>query len=381
MQITLPVATLSKELALLFGACDRKTTIPVLGCVLIQAQRAELPGEASTVTLTTSDLELSLRVSIEAGVDKPGSVAVPVKKLMDWVRLLDSDTVSLTVNKTGWINLQSGKSKTRMATMDAGSFPEMPKAPEYQCELPARTFAAAINRVSFAISKEAGRFTLCGAQLEFLENKTARLVATDGHRLCLADFAGGGGEHIKTLVGQHALREIAKLAELAQLGEGFQYARSDDGAASTLFFRLGDRLLLSRALAGGFPEYAKVLPTKQPGSAIAPRQALAKAINRAALFADDRTRAIRMGITGDGVTVMAAQADAGESEEAIDATVTGGNLETGFNAAYLLDFLSAAGTDRIAIKYSNANSAITLCPVSEGEGAGRYDCVIVPMRV
>ena len=382
MQITLPTATLARELALLFGACDRKTTIPVLSCVLIQAHRAELPGELSTVTLTTSDLELSLRVTIEATVDKPGDVAVPVKKLMDWVRLLDSDSVRLTVNRSGWIDLQSGKSKTRMATMDPASFPEMPEAPATECELPARPFAAAINRVLFAISKEAGRFTLNGALMEFREDKTTRLVTTDGHRLCLADLAGGSGKETRTLVGYHALRELAKLADLSQLGEAFQYARRDDGNASTLFFRLGERLLLSRALAGSFPEYARVILKQQPGKAIAPRQAFAKAITRAALFSDDRTRAIRMGIASEGLTVAAAQADAGESEESVDATVTGNGLESGFNSAYLLDFLNAADTDQFEIHYKDAMSAIMLCPVVEGEeNAGRYDCVIMPMRV
>lgn len=384
MQITIPVATLAKELTLLFGACDRKTTIPVLGCVLIQAQRAELPGEPSTVTLTTSDLELSLRVSIEAEVEKSGALAIPVKKLMDYVRLLDGDTVTLKSTTAGWVNLQCGKSKTRMATIDAGSYPEMPKPPAAECELPARPFAAAIGRVLFAISKEASRFTLCGALLEFLDNNTARLVATDGHRLCLADFAGGTGTPTRTLVSQHALRELAKLADLAQLGQAFQYCRSDEGASSHLFFRLGERLLLCRALTGSFPKYARVLPKEQPGSAITPRHGMAKAINRAALFSDDRTRSIRVGITGDGLTVAAAQADSGESEEAVDATVTGTPMETGFNAAYLLDFLNVAGTDKVQIKFTNANSAITLCPLVEGEEAqhaGRYDCVIMPMRV
>jgi len=379
MQITLPVATLSKELALLFGACDRKTTIPVLGCVLIQAQRAELPGEASTVTLTTSDLELSLRVTMDADVKESGAAAIPVKRLMDYMKLLDGEHVTIK-GTAGWVNVQCGKSKTRMATMDAGGFPEMPAAPDEYRELPARPFAAAISRVQFGISKEAGRFVLNGALMELQAGGTARLVTTDGHRLCLADFAGGAGTAEKTLIGQHALRELVKLADLAQLGEAFQYSRSDSG----LFFRLGSRLLLSRALAGSFPEYERVLPKAHPHSATAPRQSFSKAITRAALFADDRTRAVRLRISEDAVTLTAAQADCGESEETVDATVTGSGMETGFNGGYLLDFLGAAGTDKVQLQYKDAKSAMTLRPIVEGEEAqhaGRYECVLMPMMV
>ncbi len=380
MQVTVPSATLARELALAYGAVEKKTTIPVLSCVLLEATAAELPGERSTLKITATDLELSLRLTLDADVKQQGKAAVPARRLLDYVRLLDAGDVTIKAT-TGWVNVSSGKSKTRMATMDAASYPEIPEATPAVCEIPARPFAAAIGRVGFAICKQESRFTLNGALMEFAgERRMIRLVATDGHRLCLADFPGGG-DHARTLVGQRALRELAKLAELAQLGEAFQYSRSDSGATSMLFFGLGDRSLAARALSGNFPDYARVMPRELPGAATVARQAFSKALSRTQLFTDDRTPAVRMAVTPTGLEVTAALADLGESGEQIDAEVQGPEMTTGFNATYLLEFLSAAGTDKVQLSYRDSNAALVLRPVVEAEDGTRYDCVVMPMRV
>lgn len=382
MQVTISQSTLARELALAAGAVERKTTIPILSCVLLEATPASLPGERSTLTITATDLEVSLRLTIEADVKQQGKAAIPVKRLLDYVRLLDGGDVTIKAT-TGWVNVTCGKSKTRMATMDTASYPEIPAPIDAVCELPARPFAAAINRVLFAVCRQKTRFTLDGALMEFAPGIT-RLVATDGHRLCVAEFAGGNEDAKRGLVGARALRELSKLAELSQLGEAFYYGRNDDGASSMQFFALGDRLLSARALTGNFPEYQRVLPKGNKHTAIVSNRAFGKALSRAGLFTDQRTSAIRLKIASTGIEVSAALADLGESGEQVDATVNGPEMETGFNAGYLLEFLSAAGTDKVQISYNDSNSALLLRPVVDGDEAshaGRYDGVIMPMRV
>ncbi len=356
--------------------------MPILACALLEATPASLPGERSTLTITATDLEVSLRLTIEAEIKQQGKAAVPVKRLLDYVRLLDGGDVTIKAT-TGWVNVTCGKSKTRMATMDPASYPEIPAPTEAVCELPARPFAAAINRVLFAVCRQETRFTLDGALMEFAPGIT-RLVATDGHRLCVAEFAGGSEDAKRGLVGARALRELSKLSELAQLGEAFQYSRSDDGATSMQFFKLGDRSLTARALTGNFPDYQRVLPKNHNHTAIVSNRALSKALSRAGLFTDDRSRAVRLKIDSAGLEVSAALSDLGESGEQVDATVNGPEMETGFNAGYLLEFLSAAGTDKVQLSYHDSNSALLLRPVVEGEEAshaGRYDGVVMPMRV
>ncbi len=154
---------------------------------------------------------------------------------------------------------------------------------------------------------------------------------------------------------------------------------SFSGDENHLFFRLGDRLLLSRKLTGNFPDYERVLPKDHPNTVSLNREELRSAIERVAQFSDERSRAIRVRV-GDGeVKVHSSVSETGESEESIPAEYKGPAVEIGFNAQYLLDFLRAVSTEQVTFLFKDPHSAGELRPA--GDKGDHYRYVIMPMRI
>ncbi|MBV8903935.1 MAG: DNA polymerase III subunit beta, partial [Acidobacteriia bacterium] len=175
MEFTVNKSDLVRELSLSQGVVEKKTTIPILSNVLIEAA-------SDRIALTATDLELGIRCSCPARVKKEGSGTVPARKLLDYVRLLPEGDVNMKFLENHWASITCGRSRTRIAGMSRESFPELPEMPEPMAEIPVRTLASMITRTSFAISMEESRFTLNGALL-VMRPEGLIMVATDGHRL------------------------------------------------------------------------------------------------------------------------------------------------------------------------------------------------------
>src|ERR1051326_3026231 len=175
MEFTVNRSDLVRELSLSQGVVEKKTTIPILSNVLLEAS-----GER--ITLTATDLELGIRCSCPARVKKEGSGTVPAKKLLDYVRLLPEGDVNMKFLENHWAAITAGRSRTRIAGMSRDSFPELPPMPEHTAEIPVQTLASMIARTSFAISMEESRFTLNGAFL-LTRPEGLTMVATAGHQI------------------------------------------------------------------------------------------------------------------------------------------------------------------------------------------------------
>src|ERR1035438_4420641 len=158
MEFTVSRADLVRELNLSQGVVEKKTTIPILSNVLVEA-------DGDRIHLTATDLELGIRCSCAARVKKSGAGTIPARRLLDYVRLLPDSDVQVKVADNHWANLVCGRSKTRIAGMSRESFPELPEMPEPIAEVPVKTLASMIARTSFAISNDESRFTLNGALL------------------------------------------------------------------------------------------------------------------------------------------------------------------------------------------------------------------------
>src|SRR5208282_4629714 len=158
MEFTVSKADLVRELSLSQGVVEKKTTIPILSNVLLEANNDRL-------TLTATDLELGIRCSCPAKVKKEGSGTIPARKLLDYARLLPEGDITIKFLENHWANITSGRSKTRIAGMSRESFPELPPMPPPIAEIPIKTLAMMIARTAFAISMEESRLTLNGALL------------------------------------------------------------------------------------------------------------------------------------------------------------------------------------------------------------------------
>ena len=371
MEFTVSKTDLVRELGLSQGVVEKKTTIPILSNVLLEAK-------GDRIILTATDLELAIRSSCPARVKKEGAGTIPARRLLDYVRLLPDMDLSIKFMENSWAGLVCGRSRTRIAGMSRESFPELPQMPEVLAEIPVGILSSLISKTIFAISSEESRFTLNGALL-LLKNKGLIMVATDGHRLAFvetrSEVPGIRSSH-RALLPRKAMGEILKLAQETSADVQIGFA----GDENHLFFRFQDRLLISRKLTGTFPDFEKVLP-KDPREQVAlSREEARLAIERVAQFADERSRAIRLQLAPGELKVHSSISETGESEESIPADYTGASMEIGFNALYLLDFLRAITEDQVSLFVKDAQSAGELRPAGDpAEYDYRY--VVMPMRV
>ncbi|BDC48770.1 DNA polymerase III subunit beta [Bryobacterales bacterium F-183] len=370
MEFTVNKADLVRELSLSQGVVEKKTTIPILSNVLVEAS-------GDRIFLTATDLELGIRCSCAAKVKKQGSGTIPAKRLLDYVRLLPDAPLDIKLGDNHWITITCGRSKTRIAGMSRESFPELPQMPDTLAKIPVAAFSTMIGRTIFAISNEESRFTLNGALL-LLRDSAVTMVSTDGHRLSMVQNSGIdlGGASYRALLPKKAMGEILKLGSDAAEDGAFEFS----GDENHLFFRLGDRMLMSRKLTGNFPDYERVLPKEQPNEIALAREEFRGSIERVAQFSDERSRAIRVRISTGELKIFSSISETGESEENLPIEYSGANVEIGFNAAYLLDFLKAVPPGDIKFLFKDGNSAGEYRPGDAGEG-NQYRYVVMPMRI
>src|SRR5215831_16605522 len=285
MEISVSKSDLLKELTATQGVVERKTTIPILSNFLFEAS-----GERLAITAT--DLDLSLRTAAPAKVKKEGSCTVPARKLYDYVKLLGDGDISIKLLENHWVQIRSGRSNTKMVGMARANFPALPAFPaESALQLPAPVLRQLIAKTIFSISNEESRYTLNGALL-VLKPESITMVATDGHRLAHVEHNNDklpvSGE-MRVLVPKKAMAELSTLLSVSDT-PAVDFAKDE----STLFFRVGGRLLTSRQLTGQFPNFEAVLPRDNNKSVTVHCDELSAAIQRVAQFADERSNAIRM---------------------------------------------------------------------------------------
>ncbi len=372
MEFTVSKNDLVRELGLSQGVVEKKTTIPILSNVLIEAKD-------DRIILTATDLELGIRCSCPAKVKKEGAGTIPARKLLDYTRLLPDGDLNMKFLENHWASITCGRSRTKIAGMSLESFPELPQMPEAISEIPVKLLASMISRTAFAISMEESRFTLNGALL-LLSGEGMTMVATDGHRLAYVEGSmsanGSSSKGFRALIPKKAMGEIVKLAEESGADSKVVFAGDDNH----LFFRFGERLLITRKLTGNFPDYERVLPKDNTNIAKLKKEEIRSAIERVSQFADERSRAIRVQFGQGEVKVFSSSVETGESEESVPTEYAGPDLEIGFNAQYLLDFLRAVSGDDVSFALKDQKSAGEMRPGGE-EAKDRYRYVVMPMRI
>ncbi|HLW52115.1 MAG TPA: DNA polymerase III subunit beta [Candidatus Angelobacter sp.] len=374
MEISVSKADLLKELTATQGVVERKTTIPILSNFLFEAGGDRL-------AITATDLDLSLRTSTGAKVKKEGSCTVPARKLYDYVKLLGDGEISVKLLENHWVQIRSGRSNTKMVGMARANFPALPQFPtESAIKIPATILRNLIAKTIFAISNEESRYTLNGALL-VLKPESVIMVATDGHRLAHIEHSNSkfpvSGE-MRVLVPKKAMAELyTLLSTMDDAAAAVEFAKDE----STLFFRLGGRLLTSRQLTGQFPNYEAVLPRDNNKSVTVHCDELSAAIQRVAQFADERSNAIRMKLSKNELKISSSNTETGESEDSLETGYTGDEITIGFNSQYLLEFLKVVGAGDVRFEFKDAQSAGQLRPDEAPDSEYKYRYIVMPMRI
>ena len=374
MEITVSKFELLRELTATQGVVERKTTIPILSNYLFEAAGDKL-------SLTATDLDLSLRTSCNAKVKKEGACTIPARKLYDYVKLLPDADITIRLLENHWVSIRCGRSNTKMVGMAKSNFPGLPVFPSAGViKISAPVLRSMISKTGFAIANEESRYTLNGA-LMVLKPESIPMVATDGHRLAHVErtgekFEGVSGE-MKTLIPKKAMDELKTLLDsgVEKDVETIDFAKDE----STLFFRVGPRLLTSRQLTGQFPNYEAVLPKDISKSIALHGEELGAAIARVAQFADERSRAVRLRLEKGELKISASSTETGESEDTIEVAYDGEPMAIGFNAQYLMDFIKATGSGDVKLELKDAQSAGQLRPAEAEDYKYRY--IVMPMRI
>lgn len=372
MEFSVKKYDLQRELELTQGVVERKTTIPILSNLLLEA-------EGGRLSITATDLELSISTSCEAKVKKDGAGTIPAKKLYDLIKLLPDGEIKFKLLENHWIQITCDRKTYKLVGMSRDNFPAIPAFPNTLVKIPVALLDDLIAKTTFAISMEESRYTLNGALL-VLKSDSITMVATDGHRLATVEakhkFDGLSSE-IRVLVPKKAMTEFKNIGDKAECDDGAlaEFAQDD----SHLFFQMGHRLLTSRKLTGQFPNYEAVLPRDANKTVVIEKSELQDALRRVSQLADQRSHAVKFVLAKEGMEISASSPEYGEAKEAIEKDYQGEPLSIGFNAAYILDFLSAAPDGSISFELKDDQSAGQLRPLADADTKYRY--VVMPMRI
>ena len=364
--------TILAEVSVVARACDSKTTQPILTHLLIDA------SASGTITIGGSDHSRTLRSECTAQVASAGSVAIPAQKFLSYLKLLPSGPVHLEGLANHHIQIQAGKSWTRMTGRSASEFPNLPSVPANSIELSARVLRTLVRQSVFAVATSDDRYLLKAALL-LLRPDRAGMVATDGHRLSFVvvpdDSIPVQGTR-KSLLPRECLTDLLALLSVAK-EETVSFGEDD----TTLFFRMGTRLLTARKLSGTFPNYEAILPKGMSTTTVVRSAELMSSVQRVLEFSDERSKKVTLELADNALRIRSSSPDRGESEEILDVSYAAKPVTIGFNGTYLVEFLRTIGEKgSMRFSFKDSTSAGVLIPeVMSGEYQQQY--VLMPMRV
>ncbi len=369
MEFTIKRNLLLAELNLVQGVVEKKSTIPILSNILLSVS-----GEHLDIVAT--DLDVSICCGCEADVKAEGTATLSARRLFEIIRLLPEDIdISFLLLENDWVRIRAGKSEYKVVGLPQENFPSVPEGTDKGMELPGNLLRSMIQRTIFAITQEESRYSLNGALL-ILTPENVRMVVTDGHRLALVTHGekiGGVEAEIRALIPRKTLVELQKLIGEQEMTVDFERDENH------LFFRVGTKRLISRVLAGQFPNYEMVLPQENDKEVKAGSRALTEGVRRAAVMSDEKIKAVRFGFNTGNLELTASSADAGEAREEVEIEYVGEEVQIGFNPQYVLDFLSVCGSNDVVVSIKDGETQAMFRPCDKTELDYQY--VVMPMKI
>lgn len=339
LRVTCSRADLAGALGIVARALSSRGTVQVLGGIHLQSSEGKL-------TLSATDMEISLRASVAGTVSGDAAVVVPGRLLADLVRLLPDETVTLAYESgEGVVTIESGSHSSRLNVFSAEDFPRLPPVDVSLQTVDAPALLETIEKVGRAASRDESRPVLTGILVKF-EGGELVMAATDSYRLAVKETAlSAAGLDLDAIIPARALQELARLAAGAEdVGLGVH--------ENYVIFSAGDVWLTSRRIDGQFPNYKQLLPETFEAELAIPREALLDVVRRAGLMAQ-RNAPLRLRFAEGELTVSAQTQDVGEARESLPVDYAGDELEIGFNPDFLRDGLEAVTAETIQLKLIN----------------------------
>ncbi|MFL5300951.1 MAG: DNA polymerase III subunit beta [Anaeromyxobacteraceae bacterium] len=376
MELKIGVQELARALARAQGIVEKKSTMPMLSHVLLEASKGD------DLHVSATDLDVSVTSGHKCEVLKEGKVAVPAKHLFEIVKTLPEKDVVLKRAQNNWLELRSGPAEFRIVGLAAEDFPALPRFEKVAfVTVPPRSVLEMIALTDFAASTDETRYNLNGVFFEPMAG-ALRTVATDGHRLSLAERALPGEFALKkgVILPRKGLGEMKKLLLDSAEGEvklGF--------IENSAVLQLPSVKLVMRLIEGVFPDYRQVIPKTGEKSFQVGRERLLDTLRRVSILSSDKSHAVKLELSPGLLRVTSQSPDLGDAKEEVPVEYTGEKLAIGFNARYLIDILGALATleavaaQDVVVELSDDLSPGVVKPA--GESATQFTAVVMPMRI
>ncbi|HEY5894428.1 MAG TPA: DNA polymerase III subunit beta [Chthoniobacterales bacterium] len=335
MKFSVSKDKLAEGLQIVQNVVSTRTTLPILSNVLLQA------GE-NGLTLTTTDLDVSVRLTIEATVERPGGTTLPARRLFSIVRELPASDILFDIDSRNGASIRCGASSFKILGLPEEEFPPLPKFENARVfNIAQKELKDGLKKTSYAISTDETRYVLNGVLHSFRDNKLS-LVATDGRRLALVDIEleFPRSSEVDVIIPTKAVTELSRL--LKEDGD-VKVSISENQVA----FELNGALLISKLIEGNYPNYRQVIPGEARERVTLERETFLNCVRRVSLLASDKSNSVKLIFSKNNIEINATTPDVGEARESIPVIYKGKEMAIAFNPEFLMAPLRNLTNDEV----------------------------------
>ena len=363
MKFSVSKDKLLEGLSIVQNVVSTRTTLPILSNVLLQASEGE-------IRLTTTDLDVGVRGSVEAQVERSGATTLPARRLFSIVRELPAAEIYVDVDSKNLASIRSGPSYFKILGLPEEEFPPLPRFDDAKIfTIAQKDLKDGLKKTSYAISTDETRYVLNGTLFSFKENKLT-LVATDGRRLALVDLEleFPRSQEIDVIVPTKAVTELQRLVK----DEGDVKVSIGE---NQIAFEINQTLLVSKLIEGNYPNYRQVIPSEAKERVTLERETLLNAVRRVALLASEKSNSVKLSFSKGNIDIVATTPEVGEARESLAVLYKGREFSIAFNPEFLMAPLRNLSTDEVYLDLIDEMSPGVI------KIAGPFLYVLMPMRL
>lgn len=360
MKIMVMKDEILKSLKKVQGISEKRTTMPILNNILIEAD--------DKITIKATNLDNSIISTSQGTIEKKGSICIPSKKFFEIIKSLPDNSVTINSEEKN-ISIKSGKSSFKLFSQPPEDFPLIKKPSSNRCvSIKRADFIKALTKVEYAIYPDESRLSLNGVYIHKTDNKL-RFVASDSFRLCYYEFPFE--EKMESiLISKKGTSEIIKIFS-SESTENINLSLEDNYVS----IDSGDTIFITRLREVKFPNYIEVLPLNNPFKSYIDKDKIIDSLQRLLVIADESTKGVMLSLKQDVISIKGVNIELGEGEDEIDHIYDGESLEIGFNAQYLIEAISQVESDKIEMTLKDSNKAVLIT------GDENYKAVIMPIKI
>jgi len=361
-----------KALQRIQGIVEKRNTMPILSNALLEVQNDQL-------FITATDLEVGMRSSYPTNVIREGKITVSAKKLYEIVKEMPDEEIHFSTKDNDWVEIICGKARFNIVGLSSDEFPYFPKVKEESfIVFNSEILSEMIEQTAYAICYDETKYNLNGIFIKAVEengNNVLRMVATDGHRLSLAQkvVAGNISEELSkgVIFPKKGIFELKKMVEeeASEIMLGFM----DNSAV----IKKGNTVVVMRLIDGDFPDYNKVIPVANDRIVQLNRDKFLHSLRRMSILSSEKFKGVKIDVSPEQIIISSSNPELGEAREEIEVQYEGNSISARFNAKYLIDVLSVMEDREVELKLKDELSPVIMKSVAEED----FMAVIMPMRL